>query len=1781
MEFSNYTNIIQIYGSNTGNILRAWDINNRRSVIIKYLNKDSAAALEFEKFKQEFNIASLFNHENVIKILDSNFITKPFYFVQEDINGNALSSIIRKKRVLISDFLEIAYLIASGIHQIHSLNIIHKDINPSNIIFNSNDNKLKIIDFGISTEFSKEDQMIINPEVLEGTLNYISPEQTGRMNRSIDYRSDFYSFGATLYELLTGKPPFQFKDAIELVHAHIAMIPKSPGEMRSDVPNELSNIIMHLLEKNAEDRYQSIDGILYDLDECRKQYSRKRLIKKFKIGSRDYSGKFQISQKLYGRDSEIKKLLDTFEWIGNGHCETVFISGDTGVGKSSLVKELYKPVTAVKGYYLYGKYEQLKKNIPYKGIIEASRGLFQDILSESDDKVEKWRKNFKAEIGEDVEIIYELIPEMEMIAGTVLKVNAITPEEREVRIKQIFLKIFKMLSSSSGVPIILVLDDLQWVDLPSINLLKFLLNSGNLKNFFLVGTFRKKELSRFSPIFQMIDELFSSDAVISEIELGPLNEKDVIGILEDTFNKSGDDIINLSELICKKTGGNPFFINEFLVSLYDEKLIEFHPEIPEWHWDFEKIKSAEYTENVINLMTVNIGKLDSITKKVLMNASCIGTKFDFETLCYITDENENLIINSIKNAINHGYLIPISKSKIISASKTLSTIKPVHVDYRFTHDRILQAAELLLDEQQLKQIHQKIGFYYLKEKNEDEQKEKLFEIVNHMNYNRESIENSFEKYEMAVLNFKAAMKAKNSAAYDIAFNYIKNTFYFLPEQAWTRDYDATFNMCLKGMELSMKCGEYSYMFHISQKLERYCNDDYDYIRYRLIILEAYIAENKLPNAVEESSRLLKKLGITIPDKLQKYKVMSLYCKIKFFKSLRFRNQMDILLNESNIKVELIMKILVIITSAYYYTDTLKFAYITLKQVEASIRKGNTPESSHSFIFYAVLLCSMRNKQIEGRSVGNYALKLAQKPESFLYRPRVNLMYHTFIYHWTENPDLRIQNLLEIYNQAMEISDHECAAMSIYIYGVRKNIAGYPLKQLSDEIQYYGKEILKINQKTAYNFNAIHCQFVLNLCTIKNNSIDLIGDSYDEEHSIPIHKKNKDRTAICFVYLYKFILSYIFENYEKADFYLKLIKTYESAIISTILYSRYKFYECLFYIKKYELSDNYRQKTFFLKNIKNLLSCFKKWDKISKTNFSFFYNILLAEYYGLLKKEEKAIKLFNSAIEAADYAEKNNEQALANELCAKYFYKIGKLNISKVFMSNAVNHYLNWQADAKVESLKRLYPKITSSIKINPDHYILNESPLKMSGTSKAEIIDISSVMKAGMAISEEIKISSLLNKMIRILIENAGAQKGSLLLKRGNGFFLVAEGDITKNSFEVMQNCPFKTLEYNSLLPCTILNYVIRLKLPIVLANAVKSKFYNDQYIERNKPLSILCMPIKNHDEVIAVLYLENNSLESAFNENRLETLNIICAQAAISLQNAYFYEQLTEYSNSLEDKVRERTFELENTNTSLIEIYEQLSDARITAHNDLLLAGNVQKSLLPQKNPDDSEWDISFVYKSMTGVSGDFYDFYEVEKKLRGVGIFDVSGHGVSSGLVTVLSKSLISNYFIEHIDDNLGNIISEIDNKLSNEVGHSGNYLTGIILRFSGNKVSYVNAGHPQLLIKKRQAVKAEKVTMNGDENSWRGSFIGMPFVSSDFGVVEFEMESGDFLLLYTDCLYEAADGNNEIYGLKRILLSMEDAPWSNSEDTLKFIMDRFSNFTNIDDLKDDLTVILLRKK
>ncbi|MDE5084329.1 MAG: AAA family ATPase [Trichodesmium sp. St18_bin1] len=640
---TNYNISKQIYESANSLVFQGLLKPNNQPIILKILKENYPTPSELTRYKQEYEVTRSLNNnvENIIIVYDLNRYKNSLVMLLEDFGGQSLKLLLPQTQLTLEEFLTIAIKITESLAVIHKNNIIHKDINPSNIIYNPQTGQLKIIDFGISTRLSQEYITVLPPHQLEGTLAYIAPEQTGRMNRGIDYRSDFYSLGVTFYELLTNQLPFETNDPIELVHCHIAQQPLPPHELNPNIPNSVSNIIIKLLAKAPEERYQNALGIQADLEICLNKLKSLGKISQFTLGTQDISEKFQIPQKLYGREQEVIQLLTTFEKVTQGTTEMILISGYSGIGKSALVNEIHKPITRQRGQFIKGKFDQLQRDIPYSAISQAFQDLIYQLLSEPEITLKSWKKKILEAVGNNGQILIDVIPELEKIIGEQPPVEKLGRSESQNRFNLYFQRFLKVFCDKEH-PLVIFIDDLQWADLPSLNLIEQLMSNSDNQYLLMLGAYRDNEVSSTHPLVNTLDKIKQGKVVVNEISLSPLKFSHINKLIADTLSCSSEISKPLAELIRKKTHGNPFFLTQLLYYLYQENFLVF--EFPQslintennqkcyWKWDIEEIKRVSITDNVVELMVNKIEKLEVKTKNILKLAACIGNKFTLEIL---------------------------------------------------------------------------------------------------------------------------------------------------------------------------------------------------------------------------------------------------------------------------------------------------------------------------------------------------------------------------------------------------------------------------------------------------------------------------------------------------------------------------------------------------------------------------------------------------------------------------------------------------------------------------------------------------------------------------------------------------------------------------------------------------------------------------------------------------------------------------------------------------------------------------------------------------------------------------------------------------------------------------------------------------------------------------------------------------------------------------------------------------------------------------------------------
>ncbi len=1509
-----YETHAQIYESVNSCVYRAIRTLDSQPVILKLLKQDYPTPQELVRYRQEYEITRHLNLEGVCRSLSLEKYQNTFVIVFEDFGGESLKNWMSNRQLNLEEFLQIAIATTASLAQVHAANIIHKDINPSNIVYNPNTQQLKLIDFGISTVLSRENTTLRNPNVIEGTLAYMSPEQTGRMNRSLDYRTDFYSLGVTFYELLTNKLPFETTDALELVHCHIAKQPLPPSEMNSEIPQVVSDIVMKLMAKTAEERYQSAFGIKADLEECLNQLHRASSISDFLLARQDIYDKFKIPQKLYGREREIDTLLSAFERASE-RSEMMLIAGFSGIGKSALVQELYKPITQKRGYFISGKFDQYQRDIPYSAIVSAFRELVKQLLTESEAQLQEWREKLLKALGVNGQVIIDVIPEVELIIGKQPSVPEVGATEAQNRFNLVFQNFIKVFTTPTQ-PLALFLDDLQWADGASLKLIQVLM-SAESPGLFLIGAYRDNEVSSAHPLMLTVEEIAKTGATVNRISLSPLNLSTVTKLISDTLNCFEDKAKLLAELVLFKTGGNPFFMSEFLKSLYTEGLLEFYPPqsptspspltkegqggVGGWQWNLEQIKAREFTDNVVELMAGKIQKLPEDTQKMLKLAACIGNQFDLKTLALSCEKPLRETANDLHTAVASSLVVPLGSRHDVelaliereSVNESLPTPHHQLPEYKFVHDRIQQAAYSLIAEQEKPIIHRQIGEILWQNTSVDRREEKIFDIVNQLNFGKKLLSNQLKRDELAQLNLQAGKKAKASAAYQPAFNYLQFGRKLLEKTSWQRQYELTLALYEESAEVAYLIGDFEQMETLTEIVLKQAQTVLDKVKVYEVRIQAYTVQRKFSEGIESGLELLKLLGVRMPKQPRKIDVLWGLLGAKLIIGLRsIASLLDLpLMTDPYHKAA--MRILSKIAPATYYAAPLLMPLTILQLVSLSLKWGNAPESAFAYSCYGMVLCGILGDIKTGSQFGQLALNLLSRLNAREVQARTEYVVQSIIRHWIDPVKETLNPLLETYAVGLETGDLEFAGYSTGQYCYHAFLSGSELAQLESEMAAYTQVMRQMGQeKTVDTQEAFH-QAVLNLLGLAGNPCCLIGKAYDERVMLPALQSRNDPNGICSLYFNKLMLCVLFGEEVEAVANAEVAEQYLDCVTALLIVTHFYFYDSLARLSVSTDAEQSERKRLTRKVLRNQKKM-RKWAKYAPMNNSHKYLLVEAELCRVQGIDARAIDYYDKAIAGAKENEYIHEAALAYELAAKFYLSKGKELSARAYMQEARYCYQLWGATAKVKDLETRYSQLFNVSQPG----IKDSKTTTTTSNSSASNLDIATVMKASQAISGQIMLDKLLSSLMKILIENAGAQKGYLILESQGKLMIEAEGSIDSERVSVLPSLP---LENCQILSEAIVNYVARTKESVVLNEATREEqFINTRYIQENQPKSILCVPLINQGKLISIVYLENNLTTGAFTPERVEVLKLLSGQAAISIENAKLYTEVRENESRL-----------------------------------------------------------------------------------------------------------------------------------------------------------------------------------------------------------------------------------------------------------------------------------------
>ena len=1565
-----YRILEKVYDGSETFVYRGLAEGDLRPVVIKVPAADYPGPGELARLRHEFQLASSLDMEGVTRVIALDKYRNGLALIAEDFGGEPLKAVMQaEEKPGVRPFLGRAIRLAEILGQLHERGVVHKDINPRNILVNTETGETRIIDFGLATHLPRAHQGSANPHTLEGTIAYISPEQTGRMNRAVDYRTDFYSLGVTFYEMLTGRLPFQTDDRTEMVHCHMARQPVSPRDLDRRIPRPVSDIVMRLLAKTAEERYQSALGFMEDFRHCLGEFEETGEVEDFALGSSDVSEKLQIPEKLYGREEELDVLLATFKRVTQGYKEMMMVSGYAGIGKTSLVREIYKPVTRQRGYFITGKFDQYKRDVPFGALIEAFQEMARALLTEGDEQLSSWRNRILSALGPNGQVIVDVIPDVEKIIGRQGAVPELPVAESHNRLTLAFHSFINVFTREEH-PLVLFLDDLQWADNASLALLQSVMTGPENDYLFIVGAFRDNEVGAAHPLVATLEELDKMAIPVAHISLGPLELGHINELISDTFCAPPAKTMPLAEVAKSKTRGNPFFLTEFLKAVNAKELARFDFMANGWTWDLEAIGDLGIGDDVVELMADKIQALPGPCQQALKLGACIGGRFDLQLLATVSGKSPSEIMTALDPAVRDGFLLVVGETHRFLqldgedlADGLLDAVLLRTVKYRFGHDKIQQAAYSLIPEEIRKTVHRQVGQIILRETSGAKREARVFDVVNQLNASVELVQTPEEKLELAELNLLAGKKARASSGYESAYSYLSCGIDLLGDDAWDSRYGLALELHVEAATAAYLSTRFEEMEQLAETVLAQGKALMDKVRAYEVLIHGHIARARKLEAVDTGLTVLRLLGVKVPSRPAMAQVLLAVVRTKAALLGKSPESLLELPRMKDEKALAAMRIATSLASTAYVLYPNLFPVLVLKQVQLSVKYGNMPFSAFAYALYGVVLCGALGDLDGGYRFGQLGLKLQRKLEAHELRGKVAFTAAGFTEHYKKHLRKCNRRLLEAYKSSLELGDFEFAGTSSGVCAYNMFYLGKNVGELEGQFSHWCEVLTQCRQVAYVNYMSIYLQVVRNLLGEAKDPARLVGDAYDAEKKVEEHLEANDFHALCDIHLTQMVLSYTFGDYASAVEHSDGGEKYLHSLMAMYASLAWVFYDSLSRLGLCRTASG-RDRRRLLRKVSSNLRKLRKWARHCEENQRHKVDLVCAERARITGKADLAMELYDKSIEGANRSGFLSEQALGNELAAQFYLEQGKGKVARAYVTDAHYLYKKWGAAAKVEQLERQFGEMITADVVRGGTMLESTSTVstESSTTVGTGRLDISTVLKAAQVISGEINLASLLEKLMSIAVENAGAQRGLLVLESDDRLLVEAEVPGGGEACVVMQHEPIRKRED---VAQTVINYVLRMREPVVLDDAAKDgTFGRDEYVGRTSPKSLLCMPLMHQGRLSGVLYLENNLATGAFTPARVEVLDMLSAEIVISLQNAQLYGRLEEHARLLEQKVADRTLELTAANEAL---------AREKEKSDALLL-----NVLPVKVAEDLRRDGRTDPESFKYVSALFTDFVD-----------------------------------------------------------------------------------------------------------------------------------------------------------------------------------------------------------
>ena len=1534
-----------IYRGHRSSVYRGVRQSDSRPVIIKLPSQDFPSPRINGRLEREYEIGKSFNNPHIIRYYALEKYEYNLALILEDSDAVSLKRALPVNGFDIRSFLSIAIQLTRGLRAIHHKKIIHKDIKPANLIISQDESKkVKFIDFGISSFYEREQALPHKPGEPRGTLAYISPEQTGRTNRPVDYRTDFYSLGVTFFELITGALPFTSEDHLELIHSQIAKNAPDVTKINSEIPAVISKIINKLMAKTAKSRYQSCEGLETDLEKCLQELNIFSKILDFEIAQNDFSDKLIISRRIYGRSKELGLLQSALNKARTGAAQYALIRGEAGVGKSSLVEEFFKINAHRKTIFARGYFES-KSGTPYSAFIQAMEEVIKTILAESESTIQKWKKKFNESPGGTAGVLIDLIKDLDLLIDPVSLPEKVNPQETRYRFFQSLTKLIQTIAGQ-GNTFMLYLDDLDQADEADLELLKTLfgVQSPELR-LLLIASYPNVNLNDFPHLKTFLNTIPTepentpvnsseytrkSKSFYTFLDVKPLGVGAVNELIRDSLKPllpPGTRIGELSHILTVKTGGNPLALLHTLNALRDTGAIELDARKQHWTWDKSDIENFRVGENIFKLNQNQFGDFPAETMELLGQAACIGKRFSCELLAEILGETVYTLEKKLLLAVSKEILLPETGGGYEyrdihenSISETEITLTKTY--FSFLQEGVRQYAYENLDEEILLATHLKIGNSLLtnsraKAVNHNE----LFAIIRHLNIAAVLLESESEKKQLANLNWQAGKIARSSGAPALALDYFRNGINVLPQNQKTLPLMRSLRQSCFECEFivgNYENAEQHYIELLKNPGEIYERANIIYTRINLDAIRGNYEE-----AMSLGRELLVELNAPLPTSgTLKNELQSVQQELKTKLAQINLEEVARRSPEKDPKKIILVKILSGLAPPLFFTDFTLFSYIVHKTALYGLEWGYLPQLPYIFLTYGFLL--LRAGEIsEGFEIGRVALRLSEQ-----YGHERGRTHHGFALHFS-HLSYPLPESQSLANKAIQycLEEGEMQYAGYAYFGLLNSLihGGAPLSSTEEDIN----RALRFSRRTENRVSRL-CflvlrQFNRSLRGITREMASLEDQDFNEPDFLA-QAQNIDM-ALAYFYFYKFYLFFIHKDYHKAKETAEIYKNHRHAISTFVTHLEFIYLYTLTLLIL--ISDrNGGENDEFIREIEENISRLEKLQAHCSHNFRHKYELVQAEYNRYKKRYLEAMDLYDQAAVSARKGGFLQQEALAAERAGEFWLFRKKPHIAAVYMNNARLAYAGWNADRKVNQLNRNYKDLltiydqpgenTMGTSHSVSSGMIDGNPFynphtgSQTGLRQSSAMDFISVTRATAAISGEIEQERLLKTLIEIIIENAGANRGFIIMKRNNSLFIEAAGESRQDSPE--RNLPILLEDYRYISE-KIVRYVIRTGATVMTSRAwEENAFMRDQYLLKKRPQSVLCMSLRIKDEIEGVLYLENELVADTFTVNHIEVLQVLLVQAAISLENAKLYRE----SRNTQDELRNYSRELESLNYSM-----------------------------------------------------------------------------------------------------------------------------------------------------------------------------------------------------------------------------------------------------------------------